>query len=190
MPFLITDSAAPIAPEALPALKLTEFCGRPARGCIYSYLKCYLHHGDFFYHITVFDETPPSTQYAAVALSGDVSASVWLSLRVGFHSSACLEVHMPASDGSGEVVKSLPCEDASRFSGGDEQGLYWGAQGIIPASVFQQVFGDVLHAGSVLMGNVFLYDTRERAFGAAFSVPADTAVPTNEGMQPLVIVPY
>ena len=107
MPFLITDSAAPIAPEALPALKLTEFCGRPARGCIYSYLKCYLHHGDFFYHITVFDETPPSTQCAAVALSGDVSASAWLSLRVGFHSPACLEIHMPASDGSAEVVKSL-----------------------------------------------------------------------------------
>lgn len=184
MPFLITDSAAPIAPEALPALKLTEFCGEPARGCIYSYLKCYLHHGDFFYHITVFDETPPPTQYAAIVLSSDISGSPWLSLRVGFHTPACLEVH------TGQELKKLGCEDASRFSGGDEQGLYWGAQGVIPAAVFQQVFGGSLHTGSVLMGNVFLYDTSETAFGSAFSVCPSPCVPTNEGMQPFVIVPY
>ena len=59
MPFFITDSATPIAAEALPALKLTEFCGQPARGCIYAYLKCYLQHGDFFYEFTVFVEMQP-----------------------------------------------------------------------------------------------------------------------------------
>lgn len=190
MPFFITDSAAPIAPEALPALKLTEFCGEPARGCIYAYLKCYLHHGDFFYQFTVFDETPPPTQYAAVVLSCDVSGFPWVSLRVGFHSPVCLEVHAPDSTGADSLAKTLVCEDASRFSGGDEQGLYWGAQGVLPASVFQQVFGSVPHTGSFLMANVFLYDTRESAFGAAFAVPEGACAPTCEGMQPLVVVPY
>ena len=190
MPFFITDSTTPIAAEALPALKLTEFCGQPARGCIYAYLKCYLYHGDFFYQFTVFDETPPPTQYAAVALSCDVSGSPWLSLRVGFHTPVCLEVHTAEETDGSVSSTALSCEDASRFSGGDEQGLYWGAQGIVPAAVFEKVFGSVPHAGSFLMANAFLYDTREKAFGAAFEVSESAGVPCAEGMQPLVVVPY
>ena len=49
MPFLVTDSASPLAFETLPALKVTEFYGQPRRGEVYSYLRCYVHKGALHY---------------------------------------------------------------------------------------------------------------------------------------------
>ncbi len=190
MPFLVTDSAAPLPAETLPALKLREFYGVPRRGCIYSYLRCYVRGGDFYYNLTVFDETPPSTQHVALALSCDDAAQSYLWAVFQKGGGERLSLRLAPAGGRDEEARPLEMPPARYVAGGDEQGLYWGAEGVIPAQAFRQAFGCVPRAGMFLPGNVFLFDDAEAAFGAAFPVPSGHRPPTGAGFEPFMIVPY
>lgn len=185
MPFLITDSAAALPAETLPALKITHFYGAPRRGCVYAYLRCYVHRGAVRYSATVFDEAPPATARLGLALTLDDAARGFLLLSLGKSSGAQLALY--AGDAA---PKALAVPPARMGAGGDEQGLYWSAEGELPAAVFRACFGGVPRAGVFLPGNVFLYDETEAAFGAAFPVPAGEKPPTAAGFQPFMVVPY
>lgn len=188
MPFLVTDSAGALPAETLPALKLTERCGQPARGHIYAYLRCYVRGGAFHYDVTVFDGAAPSTQRAGLALSADDGAERYLWAEFGAKGGESLAVCRAGGEGPDRPEQTLALPAVRRTAGGDEQGLYWGVQGVIPADAFLAAFGRAPRAGMILPGNVFLYDTREAAFLSAF--PAAGRVPTAQGFEPFVIVPY
>lgn len=185
LPFLITDSAAALPAETLPALKITHFYGAPRRGWVYAYLRCYVHHGTVRYCATVFDEAPFDTARLGLALTLDDAARSFLFLSLGKSSGARLRLYE-----EGGAVKELTAPAPHMGAGGDEQGLYWSAEGELPAAVFRTCFGGVPRAGLFLPGNVFLYDEAEAAFGAAFPVPAGETVPTAAGFEPFMVVPY
>ena len=185
LPFLVTDSAAALPAETLPALKITHFYGAPRRGPVYAYLRCYVYRGAVRYSATVFDEAPFDTARLGLALTLDDAARSFLFLSLGKTSGARLRLY--GEDGAG---KELAAPAPRMSAGGDEQGLYWSAEGELPAAVFRAQFGGVPRAGMFLPGNVFLYDEAEAAFGAAFPVPAGETVPTAAGFEPFMVVPY
>lgn len=189
MPFLVTDSAVLLPAETLPALKVTEFEGQPARGCVYAYLRCYVHGGDLHYSVSVFDEAPPDSARIGLAVTMDDSAAQYLFLSLGRGRAAPCTLYAHGA-GADAPVRALSAPPPRFVGGSDEQGGYWGAEGVLPARLWRDCFGDVPHTGAILPGNVFLYDTAEAAFGSAFAVPAGARVPTAEGFSTFVIVPY
>jgi hypothetical protein len=180
----------PLLAETLPALKITEFCGAPARGTVYAYLRCYVHRGSLHYSVYVFDEAPPATARVGLAITADSTASRYLFLSLSAAGSlACsLYAHTPGQDDT--PLQAVEAPPVRTFGGADEQGGYWGAQGVLPAELWQSCFGSTPQAGSVLPGNVFLYDTQQPAFGAAFAAPANAHIPTAQGFSSFVVVPY
>ena len=170
MAFLLTDSAAALPAETLPALKITHFYGAPARGRVYAYMRCYVRRGTLHWCATVFDGAPPATARIALAITPDDTVSRYFFLSVGKDSPARLSLRR-------------------RVAGADEQGEYWGAEGELPAAVFRRAFGTAPKAGSLLPGNVFLYDEAERAFGAAFPCPGCEG-PSADAFGTFLVVPY
>ena len=185
MPFLVTDSASPLAFEPLPALKVTEFYGQPRRGEVYSYLRCYVHKGALHYSVTVFDGEPPATARIGLAVTADDTARRYLFAVLAKDAPCQLALY---EDDVLRQTLTAPC--VRQLAGQDEQGEYWGAESVLEADVFQTWFGCAPHAGMLLPGNVFLFDRTETAFGAAFPVPAGGPVPTSRGFDSLLVVPY
>lgn len=187
MAFLLTDSAAALPAETLPALKITHFYGAPARGPVYAYLRCYVRRGALHWCATVFDGAPPPTARIALAVTADDTASRYFFLSLGKDSPARLSLRLRGAPDAEAEVLALP--DCRRFSGADEQGEYWGAEGELPAAAFRRAFGAAPKAGSLLPGNVFLYDEAERAFGAAFPCPGCEG-PSADAFGTFLVVPY
>lgn len=189
MSFLITDSTTILNPQALPALKITEFYQTPFRGCIYSYLQCFIYHGNFHYFFTVFDENPPPTQYAAITLSCQTTP-LFLTVHLQKEKNAKISV-IKEKNNLFSTQSYFSAEKQHHICGNDEQGIYWRSSGIITKEVFKCVFEQFPKAGSVLFGNLFLYDITEQAFGSAF--PVCTQAPQHflyQGLRPFMIVPY
>ena len=86
-------------------------------------------------------------------------------------------------------MRTLALPAPRHFAGSDEQGFYWSAEGELSAALFKENFGKAPQTGCILPANVFLYDTCEPAFGAAFPAPAGAHVPTAAGFEPFVVVP-
>lgn len=185
MPFLVTDSASPLAFETLPALKVTEFRGRPRRGEVYSYLRCYAHKGALHYSVTVFDGAPPATARIGFAITAQDDARRYLFAVLG--KDAPCELTLYQDDAP---VQTLPAPAVRQLAGQDEQGEYWGAESVLDAGLFRELFGRTPRAGMLMPGNVFLFDRTEAAFGAAFPAPADGPVPTSQGFDSFLVVPY
>ena len=78
MPFLVTDSASPLAFETLPALKVTEFYGQPRRGEVYSYLRCYVHRERCTTASRCLTASPPATARIGLAVTADDTARRYL----------------------------------------------------------------------------------------------------------------
>ena len=185
MPFLVTDSASPLAFETLPALKVTEFQGRPERGEVYSYLRCYVREGALYYSVAVFDGAPPATARIGLAITADDTAERYLFAVLGKGQNCELSLY---KDDVLEKVLAAPA--VRHLAGQDEQGEYWSAESVLPAELFRTLFGRVPPAGMLLPGNVFLFDRRETAFGTAFPVPANGPLPTSRGFDSFLVVPY
>ncbi len=187
MPFLITDSAVPLLMETVPALKIAHFNGIPARDTVYAYLRCYICRGALHVAVTGFDGQPPATVRFGLALADADDTTKYLFLSLAPSGENSLAVYSVADQ---KVQQSLDAPLTQIVTGGDEQGLYWSAESVLPAQVFTAVFGKALKAGGVCAGNVFLYDIGEAAFGAAFPVPQGETVPTAKGFDVFTIVPY
>ncbi len=187
MAFLLTDSAAALPAETLPALKITHFYGAPARGRVYAYMRCYVRRGTLHWCATVFDGAPPATARIALAVTPDDTASRYFFLSVGKDSPAHLSLRRRGTPDAEVETLALPAP--RRVAGADEQGEYWGAEGELPAAVFRRAFGTAPKAGSLLPGNVFLYDEAERAFGAAFPCPGCEG-PSADAFGTFLVVPY
>ncbi len=185
MPFLVTDSASPLAFETLPALKVTEFYGRPRRGEVYSYLRCYVREGSLYYSVTVFDGAPPATARIGFAITAQDDARRYLFAELGKDIPCQLTLYE-----DDQPVQTLKAPPVRQLAGQDEQGEYWGAESVLDAQLFRTFFGCAPQAGTLLPGNVFLFDRTETAFGAAFPVPADGPVPTSRGFDSFLVVPY
>lgn len=185
MSFLITDSEAELLPETLPALKLTHFNGEPARDRVYSYLRCYICRGSLSFSLTVFDGFPRETSRIGLAISLDDDAKRYLFLSCSKQNGENLWLYE-----NDAPVKQLSVAPLRYFSGGDEQGLYWGAEGILPAELFRDVFGCIPKSGMMMPGNVFLYDETESAYGSAFPAPAGIRIPSCSGFGSFLAVPY
>ena len=187
MPFLISDSATPLLMETVPVLKITHFYGHPQRDEVYAYLRCFVCKGALHFCLTGFDEAPPATVRFGLALQSADCLGRYLFLSVGKESGAALSL---CEGDTGAVLGSLAAPPVQVVTGGDEQGLYWSAQGVLPAQVFSAQFSAPMRAGALWAGNVFLYDTQDTAFGAAFPVPAGCTVPTGAGFDSFTVVPY
>lgn len=187
MPFLITDSAVPLLMETVPALKIAHFNGMPRRDNVYAYLRCYICCGALHLAVTAFDGQPPDTVRFGLAFTqaDDTEKYLFFSFAPSGGNSLTLR-----SVAQGDVCQTFDAPPSQIVTGGDEQGLYWSAESVLPAQVFKAAFGKAPAAGHVYAGNVFLYDTTEAAFGAAFAVPQGETVPTAKGFDVFTIVPY
>lgn len=190
MAFLLTDSAVPLPAETLPALKITHFYGRPARGPVYAYLRAYVYRGALCWCTTVFDAAPGPTARMGLAVSLEDGAGRYLFLSVGKAAGARLSLYRRGAAGAPDApVRPLAAPAPRFFSGADEQGEYWAAEGQIPAAAFTGVFGRTPAAGCLMPGNVFLYDEAEAAFGAAFPCPGAPG-PCAAALGTFLAVPY
>ena len=185
MAFLVTDSAFPLPFDTLPALKLTEFCGRPRRGPVYAYLRCYVQAGSLHFSATVFDGAPPATSRMGLAITADPGAGRYLFAQVGRGTDCRLTLYE-----NDAPLRQLACPPVRHLAGQDEQGEYWSAESRLEAGVFRACFGRAPAPGMVLPGNVYLFDPTEAAYGAAFPGPAGGPVPAAEGFGAFVVVPY
>lgn len=192
MSFLITESPDALLMETLPAWKITHFYGEPARGCVYAYLRCYVQNGAIPFSVTVFDGAPRETARIGFAVTLDDTAGTYLFASCAKGRDAALWLYRADATGGGAdtPVRQFEMPALRQLSGSDEQGVYWGAEGILPAVILQEVFGRVPKTGDLLPANVFLYDEAEPAFGAACPVPPGCTVPTASGFGALVVVPY
>lgn len=190
MSFLVTDSETPLQAETLPALKITHFFGTPARGAVYAYLRCYVYQGDVHYSVCVFDELPPPSARVGFAITADDTLSRYLFLSISKNNEPSLSLYHHDLNRVDAVSQTLAVPEVQKFSGADEQGGYWGAQGVLPHALWKSLFNCTPKAGVFLPANVFLYDIFESAFGAAFPVPKDAVIPTADGFSPFMIVPY
>lgn len=180
--------------ETLPAWKITHFSGEPARGRVYAYLRCYVREGALPFGITVFDRAPrPTARFGfAVSLDAgprDTGAQRYLFFSCAKQREGALWLYR-AGDACDTPVRQLTPPALRQLAGGDEQGFYWGAEGVLPAELFCTVFGRAPRCGDVLPANAFLYDEAEAAFGAAAPVPPGRSVPTAAGLDTMVVVPY
>lgn len=185
--FLITDSDTPLLMETVPALKLTEFSGTPARDNVYAYLRCYVHAGTMMLSAASFDGAPRATARFCVCMGFADAPQRYLCWAAAPSGEAALTLRDAKTDA---VLDTLPCPAVHIVTGGDEQGLFWIAEGCVRADTFRQALGLVPRAGCVMTGNAFLCDTEEAAFGAAAPVPAGFAAPTAAGMDTWMVVPY
>lgn len=189
MAFLLTDSAVALPAETLPALKVTHFYGRPARGCVYAYWRAYLHRGDLCWCATVFDGAPRPTARTALAVSLEDDAGRYLLVTAGKDAGAQLRLMARCGGGPDKALAEPEAPAPRFFTGADEQGEYWAAEGRIPAAAFREAFGRAPAAGCVMPGNVFLYDTAEASFGAAFPCPG-ASWPCGAALGTFLAVPY
>lgn len=187
--FLITSSRDALPMETLPALKITHFNGTPARGMVYAYLRCYLHADDLAFSVTVFDEAPPATARIGFAVTTDEAAGTYLFAVCSKEQGDALWLYRAGSP-CDTPVRRIPVAPMRHLAGGDEQGFYWSAEGVLPGALFREAFGAAPKVGGTMPANVFLFDTAEAAFGAAFPVPDGAQVPTAAGLGAFVIVPY
>lgn len=186
MSFLVTASDSAMVLDTMPALKLTNWNGSPARDTVYSYGKLYLHSGGLALGGWIFDGHPPEGQRFcaafnfAPALCGD-----FLSYTVSPQGRAVCALHQPGG-------KLLACDAPAPVmaSGNDEQGYYWSFETLLPKELILRYFGLPPSAGGTFSGNLFLFNTEEDAFGSAFPVPAGGRVPTPQGFGAFVAVPY
>lgn len=194
--FLITESRDALPMETLPAWKITHFYGTPARGCVYAYLRCYVQNGAIPFSVTVFDGAPRETARFGFAVTLDDTAGTYLFVSCAKGQNAALwlcRAHETAADDGVPAdvpVRQLEMPAMRQLAGSDEQGVYWSAEGVLPAETLREIFGRTPKAGDLLPANAFLYDEAERAFGAACPVPPGCAVPTASGFGALVVVPY
>lgn len=190
MPFLVTDSTTPLPVETLPALKLTHYYENPVYGQIYAYLRCYVHKGAFCYNLLVFEEAPPASRRIGFALCPAQSQGQFLfasfAKPAGTDALALCDIR---EDGQAVASCHVPLPPARRSAGEDEQGPYWCAEGVLPASIFLEAFGKAPHAGEFWPSNVFLYDTAAPGFGAAFPCRNMGGV-WQAGLEPFMVVPY
>lgn len=187
MPFLITDSTVPLLMDTVPALKLCHFRGVPQHDTVYAYLRCYVIKGALHFSATCFDAAPLATTRFALALCPAARTDCYLlfSLCKGGENTLCV-----LDSVTGTPLQTCSAPPARVVTGTDEQGVYWCAESEIPAAVFTAVFGEAPKAGLVYAGNVFLYDTADAAFGAAFPVPRGEKAPTAKGFDAFTVVPY
>ena len=192
MSFLITESRDALLMETLPAWKITHFYGEPARGCVYAYLRCYVRNGAIPFSVTVFDGAPRPMARIGFAVTLDDTAATYLFASCAKGRDAALWLYRAHETGEGAdtPVRQLEMPALRQLSGSDEQGVYWGAEGVLPAETLREIFGRVPRTGDLLPANVFLYDEAEPAFGAACPVPPGCAAPTASGFGALVVVPY
>lgn len=189
MSFLITESRDALPMETLPAWKITHFYGTPARGCVYAYLRCYVRNGAMPFSVTVFDGAPRETARIGLAVTLDDAAGTYLLVSCAKGQDAALWLY-EAREGGDVPLRRLAMPAVRQLAGSDEQGVYWGAEGVLPAGALREVFGRVPKAGDLLPANVFLYDEAEPAFGAACPVPPGSTAPTASGFGAMVVVPY
>ena len=189
MAFLITDSAAPLLMETVPALKITHYYGHAVRDNVYAYLRCFVRSGSVYCCFTCFDEAPPETAFLALCLQPADRSETALCFAAGKGSGTVLTVR--GADGT--VLKTLAAQAADAVqvvTGGDEQGLYWSINAVLPATAFSEVFGDTPKSGSVFAGNLYLCNSAETAFGAAFPVPEGAGALSALGFGTFMVVPY
>lgn len=189
MSFLITESRDALPMETLPAWKITHFYGTPARGCVYAYLRCYVQSGAMPFSFTVFDGAPRKTARFGFAVTLDDTAETYLFASCAKGQNAALRLYR-AGEGADAPVRKLEIPAVRQLAGSDEQGVYWSAEGVLPAGTLREIFGRTPKTGDVLPANAFLYDEAEQAFGTACPVPPGCSVPTAAGFGALVVVPY
>lgn len=187
--FLITESRDTLPMETLPAWKITHFYGTPARGCVYAYVRCYVQNGAIPFSVTVFDGAPRKTARIGFAVTPDDTAAMYLFASCAKGQGGTLWLYR-AGEEADIPVRQLEMPALRELAGSDEQGVYWSAEGVLPAAALRAVFGRVPKTGDLLPANAFLYDTAEPAFGAACPVPEGCTVPTASGFGALVVVPY
>lgn len=187
--FLITESAEALPIETLPAWKITHFTGEPARGRVYAYLRCYVQNGAIPFGVTVFDSAPRTTARFGFAVTLDAAAQTYLFFFCAKGREGKLWLYR-AGTAFDTPLRPMDMPALRRLAGSDEQGVYWGAEGVIPAETLREAFGRVPKAGDLLPANAFLYDEAEAAFGAACPVPPGYTVPTTSGFGSLLVVPY
>ncbi len=189
MSFLITESRDALPMETLPAWKITHFYGEPARGCVYAYVRCYVRGGSIPFSVTVFDGAPRKTARIGFAVTLDDAVQTYLFMSCAKGQGGALWLYR-AGEGGDTPVRQLQMPALRELSGSDEQGVYWGAEGVLPAEALREVFGCVPKAGDLLPAGAFLYDTAESAFGSACPVPPGCMAPGASGFGALVVVPY
>jgi len=187
--YLISESAEALPMETLPAWKITHFCGTPARGQVYAYLRCYIRGGAICYCATVFDSAPRPTARFGFAFTPGNEPQRYLFLSCAKDAAPTLRLY-ERGEPEDVPVRTLTPPSARQTTGSDEQGEYWSEEGEVPAEVLQGLFGHVPQCGDVLPANAFLYDAAEAPFGAACPVPPGKRVPTAAGLGTMVVIPY
>ena len=192
MSFLITESRETLPMETLPAWKITHFYGTPTRGCVYAYLRCYVQNGAMPFSVTVFDGAPRETARFGFAVTLNDTAGIYLFASCAKGQDAALWLYRASetAEGADVPIRKLEMPAVRQLAGSDEQGVYWSAEGVLPAGTLREIFGRIPKAGDLLPANAFLYDEAEQAFGAACPVPPGCTVPTASGFGALVVVPY
>ncbi len=175
--------------ETLPAWKITQFHGEPARGPVYAYLRCYMRGGTLCCCAAVFDSAPRPTARFGFAFTPLAGAERYLFLSVGKDCPASLRLYETGGE-QDQPLRVLAPPPVRRSAGSDEQGEYWSAETEISADIFAGAFGRVPQSGDLLGANIFLYDEAEAAFGAACRVPDGCGVPTARGFGTLVLTPF
>lgn len=189
MSYLISESTGPLPVETLPAWKVTHFCGAPARGQVYAYLRCYLCGGSLRYCATVFDSAPRPTARFGFAFTPEDTPRRYLFVSCAKGAAPVLRLY-ETGEPEDVPVRTLALPPARQATGSDEQGAYWSEEGEVPAGLLRGIFGRVPQTGDVLPANVFLYDEAEAPFGAACPAPPGRRVPMAAGFGTMVVTPY
>lgn len=182
MSFLITVSDTPAVLDTMPALKLTYWNGCPMRDTVYSYGKLAFQDGALTLGGWIFDGNPASQQRFSAVFQ--FAPDTLLSYTVS-----------PAGEGSCRLTRAdgsvLTCQTSPLHMGAgcDEQGPYWSFEVTLPRELFLTHFGRAAAPQDTFFGNLFLYDTREDAFGSAFPV-SEGAAPPADSFGSFIAVPY
>ena len=174
MAVLIEHLTGPVVMDTLPVIKLTHWYGTPARDEVYTYARLCLCPEGLRVRMTVFDREPAPTETATVLLY------LGTPLRLDFTRSTA------RLTGSGTAA-DLPQTVFS--AGADEQGWYWQADCLLSPAELARLNAAPPADGVAFDAAFFLRDTRELAFGSAFSCPTGKAPVPEDCRGQLVLFP-
>lgn len=185
MAALLTCTQTPLVMDTVPAVKIVNFNGSPKKDMVYAYARLYVLNGALCFRLTRFEEAPSENVRMGIAICSANQTDKFLYLWVDFNANAQLCIY-----NNGAILQSYTSPKISVSHGGDEQGLYFTAEGTINGDIIETALGQKMKPNAVFAGNIYSYDVTESSFGAAFKVPIGQAIPTQSGFEAFTCVSY
>lgn len=156
MAFLVTNSQTPLIFDALPALKVAHYAQGEQLPKIYSYARFYFKKEQLALELYAFEKQPAPTSCIGFALQGPPV------LLVEARPGECRFYKVEQGSKTQLEVEASPYF----LAGQDEQGWYWGASMVLPASFISLCKCNFAKESGFAAG-VFKYSTERDGFGAS-----------------------